>query len=892
MSPQQTIAHYRITAKLGEGGMGEVYRATDSKLGREVAIKVLPEAFAQDAERMARFTREAQVLASLNHPNIAAIYGVEERVLVMELVEGPTLADRIAQGPLPLEEALPIAKQMAEGLEAAHEKGIVHRDLKPANIKLTAEGKVKVLDFGLAKVAEPVATPLDLANSPTVPKHGTQAGMIMGTAAYMSPEQASGKGADRRADIWSFGVVLWEMLTGRALFEGETVSHTLADVLRCEIDFKELPAGTPPAIRDLLRRCLDRDVKSRLQAIGEARIAIDKYLAHPVDEPPPARPTAALPWAIASAVLAVVAAVALWGPWRATRPVEPLPLVRLSVDLGPDAMTGLHLTAIISPDGRRLVFPARGPDGKQQLATRLLDQAQATLLPGTENGSDPFFSPDSQWVGFFADRKLKKISVQGGAPLSLCDAPYENGASWGEDGTIIVAPSNLSFLSRVPVGGGTPQPLTRLGKGEVTHRWPQILPGGQAILFTASPNDVAFVSASVQAISLKSGVTKTVVAGGHFGRYLPENGTRGYLVYQHRGVLFGVSFDPVRLEVQGETVPLLEDVGLGQFDYSAGPSGHGTFVYLAAKGAAQTRPVVWLDSSGKMQPLIATPGFYVNPRFSPDGRRLSLVMRTSNGSDFYVYELERETMTRLTVAEQKSASVWTPDGKHIAFQSPGSDFGISWIRSDGSGEPQRLLAAQHTMVPWSFTPDGRHLAYFESGPETRDDIWTVSLDTSDPEHPKAGKPELFLRTPADEVTPMFSPDGRWIAYESDESGIEEIYVRPFPGGQAGKWQISTGGGLFPIWSNNGRELFYETPDNHIMVVDYRVNGDSFVPGKPRFWSEKQIFRGSLSNLALAPDGKRFAVFPTPEDTGPGKGSVHVTFLLNFLDELRRQIPSR
>ena len=895
MATLSAIGHYRITAELGRGGMGEVYRATDTKLKREVAIKVLPEAFAQDAERMARFKREAQVLAALNHPNIAAIYGVEERALVMELVEGPTLADRIAQGPIPLEEALPIARQMAEALEAAHEKGIVHRDLKPANIKLTVEGKVKVLDFGLASVAQ-ASVSGDPRSSPTLTMSATQAGVILGTAAYMSPEQASGKVADRRADIWSFGVLLWEMLTGRVLFKGETVSHTLADVLRAEIDFKKLPAGTPPAIRELLQRCLERDVKCRLQAIGEARVAIDRNLTHPSEELRPARRRSWLPWAIAAALLAILSDIGWWQAWRKTRQVEPHPLARLSVDLGPDAMTGPNLTAAISPDGRRLVFPARAPDGKQQLATRLLDQAQATLLPGTENSRDPFFSPDNQWVGFFADGKLKKISVQGGAPVTLCDGPNGYGASWGEDGTIIAALNNLSNLSRVPAAGGRPKSLTKLSKGEATHRWPQFLPGGQAVLFSASPTAVGMEGASVEAMSLKSGATKTLVAQGYFSRYLPDNGTRGYLLYLNQGLLFGAAFDPERLEIQGTSVPLLEDVaaapiqGGGQFDFSAAPSGHGTLVYLAGRGSAQTWPVAWLDSSGKVQPLIVTPGAYYLPRFSPDGRRLALAISTSGGDDIYSYDSQRDTMTRLTFTGRSQIPVWAPDGKHLAFQSSVGSFGISWIRSDGSGEPQQLLTSQSNIVPWSISPDGKHLAYHERGQETGYDLWTVTLDTSDPDHPKAGKPEPFLATPSDENVPMFSPDGRWIAYRSNELGTNEIYVRPFPAGRGGKWQISTGGGLYGIWSNNGRELFYETADNRIMVVDYTVNGDSFVPGKPRLWSAKQIFYTGVSNLALAPDGKRFAVFLMPEAAGPDKGSVHVTFLQNFLDELRRQVP--
>jgi predicted Ser/Thr protein kinase len=479
------LGSYEILAPIGAGGMGEVYRAKDAKLDREVAIKVLPAALAQDPERLARFEREAKVLAALNHPNIAQIYGLEQRALVMELVEGETL-----KGPLPIETALNYAKQIADALEAAHEKGVTHRDLKPANIMITPAGVVKVLDFGLATVTQPsAASEGDPANSPTLTMRATQAGMIMGTAAYMSPEQASGKPVDRRADIWSFGVVLFELLTGRQLFgEGETISHTLADVLRGPIDFDKLPKGTPRSIRDLLRRCLDRDVKNRLQWIGEARVAIDNAGKEPevpaAAVPEPRRRM--LAWAIAASTMALIAAVALFGWWRATRPVAH-PFMYLSVDLGQDAMLGGAGTArgalILSPDSTRLVYRSRGG-----LSTRLLDQPKATPLAGTEGADDPFFSPDGQWIGFFANGKLKKISVQGGAAVTLCDAPNEHGGNWGEDGKIVFVSNPRTGLSRVSEAGGTPQPLTQLDqqKGETTHRDPQILPGGQAVLFTAS----------------------------------------------------------------------------------------------------------------------------------------------------------------------------------------------------------------------------------------------------------------------------------------------------------------------------------------------------------------------------------------------------------------------
>jgi serine/threonine-protein kinase len=877
MTPQQTIAHYRITGKLGEGGMGAVYRATDTKLGREVALKVLPEAFASDPDRLARFTREAQVLASLNHPNIAAIYGVEDRTLVMELVEGPTLAERIAEGPVPLEEALEIARQIGDALEAAHEKGVVHRDLKPANIKVTPEGRVKVLDFGLAKAlaGEPPAMSGDRVNSPTLTMGATLGGMILGTAGYMAPEQAKGKVVDKRADIWAFGVVLYKMLTGQPLFEGETVSDTLAAVLTKEPDWDR----TPRKVRRLLRSCLEKDPKRRLRDIADAWGFLDETREAPTAT------TTRTPWIVAAAALAITTLAGWWVAWRATRPVDH-PLTRLSVDLGPDAVAGPNLTAAISPDGRRLVFSMRGPDGKQQLATRPLNQEQATLLPGTEDGIDPFFSPDGQWIGFFSGGEMKKISVQGGAAVTLCPVGNPRGASWGEDGNVVLPLNQFAALSRVPAAGGAPQSLTKLAPGAITHRWPQVLPGGEAVLFTASASNTAHENANIEAVSLKTRQVKVVQRGGYYGRYLPS----GYLVYVHQGVLFGVPFDPARLEVRGTPVPLVQDVaanglsGGGQFDFSAS----GSLVYLAGKVSGQAWQVAWLGSSGRTQPLLTTPGNYAAPRLSPDGRKLVFI----SGGGIYVHDLERDTTTRLTFNADAGAPIWAPDGKHIVFSK---GLSVAWTRSDGSGEPQRLLQSSNTIFPWSISPDGKRIAYYENNPETGFDLWTLPLDTTDPDHPKAGKPELFLRTAAAENVPRFSPDGRWIAYKSTESRSAQIYVRPFRegalAGSGGKWQISTAGGLYGIWSNTGRELFYETPDNRIMVVDYTVSGDSFVPGKPRLWSDRQIYYPGNSNLDLAPDGKRFVVFTMPESAGGQIGSVHVTMLENFFDEVRRRIPA-
>jgi serine/threonine-protein kinase len=902
---------YEITAPIGEGGMGQVYRATDTALGRQVAIKILPEAFASDPERLARFEREAKTLASLNHPHIAAIYAIEkstsQHALVMELVEGDDLSQRIARGAIPIDEALLIAKQIADALEAAHEQGIIHRDLKPANIKVRTDGTVKVLDFGLAKAMEPTAgSSPNMSMSPTLSLQATQAGMILGTAAYMSPEQAAGKPVDRRADVWSFGVVLWEMLTGKRLFDAETVSHTLADVLRSPIEFDKLPAEAPRSIRGLLRRCLERNVRNRLRDIGEARLVLEN-LANPAHEggvdglstPSEARSNK-VAWVVAGALGLVALSAAGFGWWRSTRPLD-RPLIRLSVDLGPDAVAGFRTTAVLSPDGTRIVFPIRGSNGVPQLATRTLDQPKATAMSGTEGGSDAFFSPDGQWIGFFAAGKLKKVAVQGGTPLTLCDVGEPRGGSWGEDGNIIFTPALDSGLMRVSSASGTPQPLTKTKTGNSIglQRWPQVLPGGKGVLFTMSANPFSWEDADVGVVSVKTGEIKIVQHGGYFGRYVPSPYGTGHLLYVHDGSLFAVPFDPDRLETSGSPVPILSDVagnsvdGGGQFDGSM----NGSFVYVSGKSpASSSYPIVWMDSSGKTTPLLAKPGAYGAPRFSPDGKRLAFTAWGSKGPDVWVYDWERDTPTQLTFTGPGNLEIaWAPDGKHIVFGSRAAGTAaLWWIRSDGSGEPQKLLERKNTGVglrPQSFTPDGRRLAFDDNvTTDTGVETWTLPLDLSDPEHPKPGKPEPFLATAVRQVDATFSPDGKWMAYSSNESGGDDIFVRPFPG-SGGKWRISTGGGKFPTWSRTGRELFYfSLSDGRIMVSNYTVQGDSFSATKPRVWSDRQMLLPNFIRvLDLHPDGKRFAVFPRPE-IEEAKGNLHVTFLLNFSDELRHRSP--
>jgi serine/threonine-protein kinase len=563
------------------------------------------------------------------------------------------------------------------------------------------------------------------------------------------------------------------------------------------------------------------------------------------------------------------------------------------VRLDRKAVVSLASPPALSPDGRRIVFSVTDNGGREQLATRLLDQGTATLLPGTAGASAPFFSPDSEWVGFFADGKLKKISVRGGTPVTLCEVLTPRGASWGDDGTIVAGLRNTSGLFRIPDAGGTATPFTQLAPGESTHRWPQVLPGVGAVLFTASPSIVASEDASIRVVSRDAGTAKTVVQNGYFGRYLPVDARHGYLLYIRDGTLFGAAFDPVRLEVRGNAVPVLDDVatstgiGIGTFDVS----NTGTFVYVPGTGADRSWPVVWLTSDGRTMTLIANEAAYDSPRIAPDGKRLALQVSTGRARDLYVFDIERDTLSRLTFAGGGSP-VWTRDGRHIAYSGNGRDSGaILWVRSDGSSsEPVKLLQSTRvTLNPYSFSPDGRYLTYFETSAETRFDIAVASLDLSDPDHPKVLQTESFLKTTFSELEPNFSPDGRWILYRSNETGVMEAYVRPFRG--SGKWQISSGGAMHPRWSPAGRQLFYETLDGHVMVADYSVQGDSFVATKPRQWTATAIRAPSSGfNMDIAPTGDRLVVFPGPADAEKEPGDGHATLLLNFVDELRRRIP--
>ena len=882
LSVGDKLGHYEISGLLGKGGMGEVYRGRDTKLKREVALKVLPAVFARDPERMARFQREAEVLASLNHPNIAAIYGVESdgeyKALVMELVEGDA-----PKGPLPFDEAWAIASQIAAALEYAHEKNVIHRDLKPANVKVTPEGIVKLLDFGLAKaLSNRRETSVSIGeDSPTLTMGATEAGVILGTASYMAPEQAKGKIVDKRADIWSFGVVLHELLSGQRLFKGEDVADTLAQVLTKEIDV----SGVAPRARKLLRRCLEKDPKNRLRDIGEARYLVEEVnAAHEVvSVPAPAKVNRLWP-AIAGALL-LLGGAAGYGWWSATRPVAK-PLIQLTADLGSELAIGNSTgpAIAISPDGARIAFISHDAKGQNRLLVRLLESTNVTELAAGEGATHPFFSPDSQWIAFFAGGKLKKISVQGGSSVTLCDAPNPRGASWGEDGNIWFELENRAVISRVSSNGGAPEAITQFDakKGEITHRLPQLLPGGEAILFTASPDNNSYADATIEVQSLKTKERKPLLQHASFGRYLPS----GHLLYLQEGTVFAAPMDVKRLELTGPGSPVIENVNSyqvrGYADLDMTPSG--TAIYIPGTITTRRRSLFWMDSSGTLQTLNAELADFGNPQVSPDGTRISLTLADASGiANVAVFDPSARRMTRLTFLKTSvlNFAVWAPDNKHLVFRSTSKELagpGLYWLRADGAGDPQRILEGSN-WGPESISPDGKHLAYREGTA-----IWTLPLDVADPEHPKPGKPELFLRAEDTVGNVAFSPDGRWLAY-SGANAANEVYVRPFPG-PGGKWQISNGGGGRVLWSRNGRELFYSVPSG-INVVDYKVQGDTFVVGQARAWLQKQ-----LPNAPdLAPDGKRFVV-AMEADAGEQKASTHAVFLFNFFDELRRRVPVR
>ena len=867
--------------------MGQVWQATDTQLNRQVALKILPDAFASDPDRLARFQREARVLASLNHPNIAAIYGIEKsadtHALVLELVEGPTLADRIAQGPIPVDEALPIAKQIAEALEAAHESGVIHRDLKPANIKVRDDGMVKVLDFGLAKALQPEAADPNMSMSPTMSltAAATQMGMVIGTAAYMAPEQAKGQVVDKRADIWAYGAVLFEMLTGRRLFDAGDASEMLASVLVKEPDISGIGAHVPSHVRSVVRQCLVKDPKERLRDIGDVRLAMTGVFDAPSSRPAPDVSRRA--WHPAVLALGGVAAGALaWGLAQSILTAPPdLEVTRFVVTAAPSEPVTLTTDAVdlaISPDGSTVVYRSGEP---AQLYVRALDALEGRHLAGTEGARQPFFSPDGAWIGFEQENALKRMPIEGGTPFTLCalDSPL-GGASWGEDGRIVFAASTIpGGLFDVDADGGEPQALTTNGDGRVmTDRWPWHLPGGQRLLFTRATGPGS-ADKQLAVLDLGTGTQTLLGVTGSGGHYVPT----GHLVYGTNGTLWAVPFDPDRIEVLGAPVPVVEGVLTrdGPAAVNFGVASNGSLVYVSGEGTGELWSLAWVDRQGVTTSLSAAPGGYTYPRLSPDGTRVALDVRDVSGGDIWVWSLGDETLTRLTLDQRQEVyPVWTPDSQRVIFGGPR---GGLIQAADGTGAAQRVTEDEGPLGgPQSISPDGRYLLWMQNREAGRRDIDIMDLtdQTIDP----------LLAEPYDERNPVISWDGRWVAYQSDESGRDEIYVRPFPEVEGGKLQVSTTGGRQPAWSPRGDELFYWGGDG-FTAVPLAMDGAGLSRGNPDvlFPAEPYRVRDQGRTYDVGPEAERFLMITAAagESSGDTSQIVHVQ---NWFQELVERVP--
>jgi Tol biopolymer transport system component len=885
LAPGARLGAYQVAAQIGVGGMGEVYRALDTNLGRQVAIKVLPDSFVHDPDRLARFEREAKTLASLNHPNIAIIHGLEKadgvRALVMELVEGPTLADRTAQGPIPLDEALPIARQIAEALEAAHEQGIIHRDLKPANIKVREDGTVKVLDFGLAKALDSTSPAIDDTQSPTItsPAMMTGIGVLLGTAAYMSPEQARGRTVDKRTDIWAFGCVLYEMLTGQRAFDGEDISVTLAAVIKGAPDWSALPPDVPSSVTTVLKRCLQKDLRQRLRDVGDARLALEGAFDSQGLAGTPATVTRswahrAMPW-FAGILACVATGLVVW----MMRPEPVAPVSRFEMTLSNlSSFNGPNFT--LSRDGRLLVYAEVGAQGQSRLMRRELTRMQPEPIPGSEGAETaPFFSPDGVWIGFVTSRgrAIRKVPTGGGTAVTVCETKTSIYTPiWSADETIVFGTNN--GLWRVAAGGGAPEQIT---KTERAAGGPQALPGGRGTLFHV--NGAGNRTEGSIEVLLPTGERHAVVQGMN-PYYVPT----GHLLFARLGgSLWAAPFDLETLAISRDPVPLPDSA----FTRGFGPSElafaeNGSLVYLPDSLTADV-PLVWVDRTGAWTPAFPDAGRYAYPRLSPDGKRVAI----GNAPDIWVLDLERLTRMRLSYGDRGAVppfTAWTPDARHVVFvqsnrdlSKPGST--IVLRRADASEPPEVLFVSDGLTSPGSWSTDGRVFVFaHRASPST--DNWDVS--TLAPGAPQARA--SFLAGPFAERAATISPNGRWIAYVSNESGRDEIYAGPYPG-PGDRQTVSRGGGAEPVWSRDGRELFYRNGDA-MMAVPVK-DPTSLALGQPLTLFERPYGHGGASvavpNYDVSLDGRAFLMIQQPAAvTSP------VVIVQNWFEELKRLVPSK
>jgi serine/threonine protein kinase/Tol biopolymer transport system component len=892
----QTLEQYRILEKLGAGGMGVVYRAHDELLKRDVAIKVLSADLVEAGRGNARFHREAQALAALNHPNIASIYGLEESAssvaLIMELVEGPTLADKLLKGPVPLRQALEIARQIAHGLECAHEHGVVHRDLKPGNIKLREDGTVKVLDFGLAKFLDPESDRGGTEAAATVSDLTSKPGTLLGTLAYMSPEQARGNKVGLGADIWAFGVVLYEMLSGRRAFQGSTSSDVIAAIMTEDPDWGALPRHTPRPILRLLRRCLTKDPHDRLHAMTDARLEIEESLAaiSSARKDSAAREPSStswwmplLPWILLGLVVAMTALV-LVRKWPGSRNASLRNAVRFSINLPSEAplapASAMPLAVgrpslTLSPDGTNLVYVAL-VNGETRLYLRDMERAEFRPLAGTEGAHSPFFSPDGQWVGFFARDKLKKIALNGGQPVTLSDATLGFGGSWAPDGSIYFSTDYNSLIYKVASSGGLPQTIADTSSPFRLQFFPQILPENRGVLFS-------FGSFGFGVHDLRT-QKKTIIRGrGSFPRYAPT----GHILFANRNTLQAIPFDLAHLQVTGPPVLLVDGVrterdGGAQFAFSD----DGTLVY-APGGDGKVGSLVWLDRSGNKHPLGAPSGDYDAFRVSPDGRRVVIPMRDEVGTDIWLYDIERGNTTRLTSNHKSSLPIWSADGNFIYFLSWQTDVPAIFRKSlDSVGQEQMLISRSGMGYPQSISPDGKWLLFTVITPDTREDIWMLRLPTENETNIPTPEASPFLATNFSETLASVSPDGRWTAFTSDDTGGWEVYVCSFPH-PGEKIRISTNGGEEPVLSHDGRELYYRYGTK--WYVAEVTLGDHFAATRPRL-----LFEGPFANIpglsyAAAPDSRHFLMVEEIDQT---KTTTELDVVTNFFDELRRRVPGK